>query len=73
VNERHRLIAKKLIEERAVKFFPDCDEEYLFEALSETTENHLFETLKRLASGLPIFEVGFENDGSFKIKEMGKV
>ena len=73
VNERHELIAKKLIEEKAVKLFPGCDEEYLYEALSEVTESHLFETLKRLASGLPIFQVGFDSDGSFTIKEMGKI
>ena len=73
VNERHKLIAKKLIEEKIVKLFPGYDEEYLYEALSEVSENHLFETLKRLASGLPIFQVSFDSDGSFTIKEMGKV
>lgn len=73
VDERHRAIAKKLIEEKALKLFPGSDEEYLFEALSEVTENHLFETLKRLASGLPIFGVSFDAVGSFEIKEMGNV
>ncbi|OGK25309.1 hypothetical protein A3F58_02410 [Candidatus Roizmanbacteria bacterium RIFCSPHIGHO2_12_FULL_37_9b] len=73
VNERHRLIAKKLIEKKAVELFPGCDEEYLYEVLSEVTESHLFETLKRLASGLSMFQVNFESDGSFDIKEMGKL
>lgn len=73
VDERHRFLAKKLLEEKAVKLFPGCDEEYLYEVLSDTTENHLFETLKRLAPELPIFSVVFKEDGSFAIEEMGKI
>ena len=72
-NQRHRKFALTLIEKKAVKLFPGCDEEYLYEALSEVSESHLFETLKRLASGLPIFQVSFDSDGSFTIEEMGKV
>lgn len=72
-NNKHKILAKKLIENKAVKLFPGCDEEYLYEVLSEVTESHLFETLKRLASGLSMFQVNFENDGSFDIKEMGKL
>lgn len=72
-NQRNKLIAKKLIAESAVKLFPGCDEEYLYTALTEVTENHVFETLKRLANGLPIFEVNFDKDGTFKIKELGNV
>ncbi len=73
VDKRHRELAKKLIENKAVELFPGCDEEYLFEILSETTENHLIETAKRLAKGLPVYEINFSDDGSFTIEEMGKV
>ncbi len=73
VDERNKLIAKKLIDHNAVKFLSGGGEEYLYEALSEVTENHLFETLKRLAVGLPIFAVSFETDGSFEIKDLGVV
>lgn len=70
VDKRHRELAKKLVENKAVKLFEGCDEEYLYEILSNVTESHLFETAKRLAAGLPIYSVDFKEDGSFKIKEL---
>lgn len=73
VDERHKVLAKKLIEEKAVELFNGLDEEYLYEVISEETENHLFETAKRLAKDLGIFEVNFKDDGSFEVKEIGKV
>lgn len=72
-DKTHRIIAKKLIEEEAVKLFPGTDEEYLYEILSEATEDYLFETLKKLVKGLPIFLVDFKEDGSFKVEEMGEI
>ncbi len=73
VNKRHRLLAKKLIKNQAVKLYPGCDEEYLYEVISEECENHFFETLNNLAKGLPIFKVEFEKNGDFKIDELGQV
>ncbi|NCO88847.1 hypothetical protein AUK04_03750 [Candidatus Roizmanbacteria bacterium CG2_30_33_16] len=73
VDERHKILAKKLIENRAITAPFEFDEKYLYEALSETGENHLMETVKRLAVGLPIYQVTFKNNGEFKIEEMGKV
>jgi hypothetical protein len=73
VNQRHKILAAKLIENKAVKLFPGCEAEYLYEALSETGETHLFETSKRLAKGLPIYVVKFKDDGGFEIEEMGRV
>lgn len=73
VNERHHVLAKKLIENKAVKLLEGLDEEYLYEALSDMTELHFFETAKRLASGLPICEVVFDEKGNFEIKDMGIV
>lgn len=73
VSERHRELAKKLIADKAVKLPAGCDHEYFYEVLSEMTDLHLFETVKRLASGLPIFLVVFAESGSFTVEEMGKI
>ncbi len=73
VDERHRALAAALLANRAVKLYPGCDEDYLYQALSEMVENHLMETAKRLAKGLPIYSVKFDNEGSFEMEEMGKV
>lgn len=72
-NQIHRKISDKLIKNKAVKLFPGTDEEYLYEVLSESTEEQLYETLKKLALDLPIYLVEFKDDGSFKVKEVGKV
>ncbi len=73
VKERHRILAQKLLENDAVKLSPGTDSEYLYDALSEMTDNHLFETLKRLAVGLPIFQAVFDTDGTFNLAELEKV
>ena len=44
------------------------DEEWLYNALFETSEIHLMETAKRLAKGLPIYEVEFNDNGDYKIR-----
>lgn len=73
VNKRHKLLAEKLVEKGAVKLYPGCDEEYLYQVLSDEGENHLFETSKRLAKGLPLFQVKFKEDGGFEVEEMGEI
>lgn len=73
VDERHRALAKELIKNRAVVFKNGEDEEWLYNAFSDVSENHLMETAKRLAKGLPIYSVIFEEDGSFKINQQGVV
>lgn len=70
VNARNRELAKKLVENKAVKLFEGCNEEYLYEVMSNVTENHLMETTKRLAIGLPMYSVDFKLDGSFEIKTL---
>lgn len=72
-DQRNRLLAKKLLENKAVKLLPEQDEDYLSIALSETTEVHLMETTTKLAKGLPIYKVIFEDDGQTEINEMGTV
>jgi len=73
INERHKIIARKLIENKAVTLFPGCDMEYLYEAISDIAEQHFLETIKRLAKGLPLYRVNFNTDGSFKVVEQGNV
>ncbi|MBI3366853.1 hypothetical protein HY041_04480, partial [Candidatus Roizmanbacteria bacterium] len=73
VGERHKVLAKKLVQEHAVKLYQGCDEEYLYEALCEITDEHFFETVRRLGKGIPLYSVIFNNDGSFIIKDRGLV
>jgi len=73
VDLRHREFAKELIAAGAVDLGDGRDEEYLYEVLCDVSETHLMETARRLASGLPIFEVTFDKDGGFDVEEVGKV
>lgn len=66
-------LARLLLEKKAIVFRDSETEEMLSTALLEMADIHLLETAKRLAKGLPIFEVKFEEDGQFKIEEMGSV
>ena len=72
-NARHRQWAKLLVGKKAVTLLDGLDEDYLYEAISEIAENHLFETAKRLAINLPIFEVTFKDNGDFIIEDRGFV
>lgn len=69
-NERYKALAQKLIEKEAVTLYNGCDAEYLYEAFLDVDENHLFETLNRLAVGLPLYEVQFAKDGTFNVEEL---
>jgi hypothetical protein len=69
---KNRLLAKKLLENKAIILLPELDEDYLYMALNETIEVYLMETVIKIAKGLPIYKVNFE-DGQTEIKEMGVV
>lgn len=73
IDRRHRLLAGKLLSNGAVTLQEGLDEEYLYEVFSDVTETHFLETAKRLAKGLPIYEVVFDEGGTFDILEMGEV
>lgn len=73
VNERNRAIAKKLIENKAVTLFDDLDEEYLYEVISSVTEDHFFETAKRIAKQLPLYDLIFQEDGTFTVEDRGVI
>lgn len=72
-NKRHKVWAEKLVEGGGVKLYPGCDAEYLYEVLSDMTDDHLFETLRRVGKELPIYLVKFDNNGAFSIEDMGKI
>ena len=74
VDARHRILAKKLIETKALELKGGLEEEYIYSSLSDACENHLMETVKKLAKGLPIYEViVFESIHRFEVKELGFV
>lgn len=73
VNERHKLLAQKLVEKEALTLPTGCNHEYLYQALSEMADTHTLEILKRISKDLPIFQVTIEPDSTFKINDLGKV
>ncbi len=73
VNERHKALVEKLIKNRAVEIIEGCDADYLYTVLSEITDIHLFETMKHLAKGLPIYGINFQDDGDFEMVDLGNV
>lgn len=72
-NVLNKMMSKLLIEKELVTLFEGCDEEYLYEAFSETIDQEFYETTKARAKGLPIYKVSFKENGGFKITEMGEV
>ena len=69
VDNRRKILAKKLIDEKAVKLYAGCDAEYLYQVMSEEGEIHLFEAITRLAKDLPIFQVNFDEEGGFTVEK----
>ena len=68
-DERRKILAKRLIDDGAVVLYPGCDEDYLYQVMSDEAENHLFETLNRLGKDLPIYSVVFDAQGGFDIEK----
>jgi len=66
-------IAQELVEEKAVKLFPGCDQEYLYEVLFSSIEDNLYESIKKTGKDIPFYLVKFKDDGNFKVVEMGSV
>lgn len=70
---RNDVLCERLVAEGAVTLADGLGEEYLYECVSEVCDNHLMETAKRLAKGLPIYSIQFNEEGSAKIEDMGLV
>lgn len=66
-NKRRKDLVEKLL--KYLPKNPSYSQEHLYDILSQISDNHLLETLSRLAKGLPLFEVSFEKDGSFTLIE----
>ncbi len=73
VKERHRILARELVKQQGVKLYEGCDDEYLYEVLSDITDRHFFETVKRAGNDLPLYQVTFRDDGTFNVEEMGRI
>lgn len=73
VDARHRILCKELVDQKAVTLPKDCDDEYLYESLSSVTEDHLLETAKRLAKGLPIYEVNIKDANTVQVENVGQI
>ncbi len=73
VDARHKVLVKELVKNKAVKLYEGCDEDYLYQVLSSTTEDHLMEIGGRLAKGLTIYSVAFEENGEFTLEESDKI
>lgn len=49
------------------------DLEYLTEVVLDNFQNHLWESVVKEYKGIPIYQVDFSGNGSFKLKDMGTV
>lgn len=61
-NKRRKKLAENLLP------FIKLDLDYLYQILTKTADFQLLETVSRLASSLPVFEIDFAPNGSFEIK-----
>lgn len=67
-DKRRRILTKNLLPYVKASF--SVEEEYLYQVLSQVADNQLLETLSRLAKDLPMYEVLFEKDGEFEIRQL---
>lgn len=73
VDSRNKEWARLLVENKAVELPDGLDEEYLYQMISSTAEDHLMETAGKLAKGLPMFEVVFDESGNFSVESLGNI
>ncbi|HRN69650.1 MAG TPA: hypothetical protein PLS49_00565 [Candidatus Woesebacteria bacterium] len=69
VDERRHTFAKKLYENKIVDLYEGLSEEYLYEVLSEIGDSHVFETVTKIDSRIPIYSATFSSHGSIKIEK----
>lgn len=65
-NKRRKKLAENLLP--YIKLDIKVDVDYLYQILTKTADDQLLETVSRLASSLPIYEVNFAPNGSFEVK-----
>ncbi len=69
VDERHKLLAQKLIDNKCVQLYDNLDCDYLYEVLSETTEVHMYETVRFIDPKLPIYSVKINEKQDISIEQ----
>jgi len=67
---RFHIIAQYLCEKELVSSPIPVDEEYMYEALRETSFNAEMEEITQMGIGLQILQIEFDNDGHFKVIEL---
>lgn len=67
---RFHIIAKYLCEKELVSSPIPVDEEYMYEALRETSFNVEMEEITKMGMGFQILQIEFDVDGHFKVIEL---
>ncbi len=70
VDLRHRELAKKFVDKKIVELYGGLDVDYLYEVLSDTTEVHLYETVRRIDTKLPIFTVSVDEKQKIIVNQL---
>lgn len=70
VDGRRKQYIEKLLSGGSVNLYEGLGEDYLYEILSETADEHLFETVKNIDLMLPIFTANIPEEGSIKVEQL---
>lgn len=69
--DRHlRVIARELYEQNAVELYSGCDDEYLYEVMSEMADTLLYSSLQNEFKQIPIFTVAVDDDLQIDVTEV---
>lgn len=67
--QRNRVFAQELIKDGAVILFEGLSEEYLSDAISDTMENHFFQTIPHIFPDIPLFTITFAEDSTYTVEK----
>lgn len=69
-SKRFRIVAKNLCEKELVSSPVSVDEEYIYEALRETSFIMDMEEISQMGTGFQIWQIEFDENGHFKVLEL---
>ena len=69
-DKRRKAYSSLLFKEKILKLYEGLDEEYLYEVLSETMDNHLYITTNHIDPTLPIFSANFDEKGKCVVLQL---
>lgn len=69
-SKRFHIVAKELIDKKLVSSPVSIDEEYIYEALRETSFTVDMEEITRMGTEFQILQIEFDQDGHFKVIEL---